>query len=108
MIATITTYVCRVCDKEFGNYSSCAKHTVSCSYNRCRDQGARVDALTNIVGRNDRNVGGRQPQPDASIPDADMSDPDDGAGEDERQLEPGQLEPYESGYPIISRIVFPS
>jgi hypothetical protein len=107
VIATITTYVSSVRDKAFGNYSSCAKHTVCGRYNWCRDQGARVEALTNIVGRNDRNVGGRQPQAAAPIPDTDISDPDDSAGDDDSHSEPGQLEPGESGsgFAMISRIV---
>ena len=98
VIATVTTFVCSVCDKAFGNYTSCAKHTASGKTNRCRAAGASVVLVPNIVGRHDRNVGGRHahaPGP-ARIPqdDADMSDPDDGAGGTE--AEAGQLEP-ESG-----------
>ena len=97
VIATVTTFVCSVCDKAFGNYTSCAKHTASGKANRCRAAGASVVLVPNIVGRHDRNVGGRHahaPGP-ARIPqddrDADMSDPDDGAGGTE--AEAGQLEP---------------
>lgn len=95
VIATVTTFVCSVCDKAFGNYTSCAKHTASGKTNRCRAAGASVVLVPNIVGRHDRNVGGRHahaPGP-ARIPqdDADMSDPDDGAGGTE--AEAGQLEP---------------
>jgi hypothetical protein len=86
LIATVTTFVCSVCDKALSsNYSSCAKHTSCSKYNRCRDQGATVDRLTNIVGRHDRNVGGRQAQApelahnSQADADRDMSDIDDGA-----------------------------
>ena len=98
VIATVTTFVCSVCDKSFGNYTSCARHTASGKFKLCRAAGASVVPVPNIVSRHDRNVGGRQahaPGP-ARIPqvDTDMGDPDDGAGGTE--AEAGQLEP-ESG-----------
>ena len=91
MIAAVTTFVCSVCDKAFGsNYASCAKHTACGRNNPCRAQGARPEPRTNIVGRQDRNVGGRHvggmPQAQAPGPehipevDAEMSDVDNGAG----------------------------
>ena len=86
----VTTYVCSVCDKAFGNHTSCAKHTSCGRYNACRAQGARVEQRTNIIGAQDRHVGGRHvggrrqaqaPGP-AHIPEVDieMSDADDGDG----------------------------
>ena len=61
LIATVEIYVCSICDKAFGSdYSSCMRH-ISCGrVNRCRELGATVKRLTNIVSRYDRNVGGRQ------------------------------------------------
>ena len=73
LIAVVEIYVCSVCDKPFGSdYSSCMRH-ISCGrINRCREHGATVKRLTNIVSRHDRNVGGRQahlqPEPDSAAP----------------------------------------
>jgi hypothetical protein len=109
LIATVTTYVCSVCDKAFGsNYASCAKHTACGKYNRCRDQGATVLPLTNTVGRHDRHVGGRQAQaPRPPQPDSDVNEADEGAGGDEPADEPEdepETGPQETGcYPIISK-----
>ena len=88
----VTTYVCSVCDKAFGNHTSCAKHTSCGRSNSCRAQGARVEQRTNIIGEQDRHVGGRhvggRPQaqapgpahiPDSEV-DIEMSDADDGDG----------------------------
>ena len=73
LIATVEIYVCSKCDKAFGSdYSSCAKHVACGRYNRCRELGATVKRLTNIVSRHDRNVGGRQahlqPEPASAAP----------------------------------------
>ncbi len=62
------------------------KHTACGRFNTCRAQGARVEPHTNIMGQQDRHVGGR-PQAQAPGPahiqvpgvDAEMSDADDGA-----------------------------
>lgn len=107
VIATVTTFVCSVCDKSFGNYTSCARHTASGKFNLCRAAGASVVPVPNIVSRHDRNVGGRQAHASAPGPariphwqvDTDMCDPDDGAagGGAEADSEAEQLEP-ESGY----------
>jgi hypothetical protein len=95
----VTTYVCSVCDKAFGNHTSCAKHTACCKYNACRAQGARVEQRTIIMGVQDRHVGGRhvgcRPQAQAPGPahipevDAEMSDADDGAGSVEAEAASG-------------------
>ncbi len=94
----VTTYVCSVCDKAFGN-TSCAKHTACGRNNTCRAQGARAEPRTNIMGQQDRHVGGRHvggsPQAQAPGPahipevDADMSDADDGAGSVEAEAASG-------------------
>ena len=73
LIATVEIYVCSKCDKAFGSdYTSCAKHVACGRYNRCRELGATVKRLTNIVSRHDRNVGGRQahlqPEPASAAP----------------------------------------
>ena len=85
LIATVTTYVCSVCDKAFGsNYTSCAKHIACGRYNRCRDHGAQVKPLTSTVGRHDRNVAGRQAQaPRLTRPESDMSEAEEDACDDE-------------------------
>ena len=99
VLATIKTFVCSVCDKAFGAYSSCAKRTRSCKFNLCRSKGATIKPVTNIVSLNDRNVGGRvppavaaQPVRDSEINEitggGDHSDDGDGAAE---------LEPESSG-----------
>jgi hypothetical protein len=67
VLATIKTFVCSVCDKAFGTYASCAKHTSPGSWNPCKSKGATFKGVTNIVGLNDRNVGGRVP-PAAEAP----------------------------------------
>jgi hypothetical protein len=91
----VTTYVCSVCDKAFGNPTSCVKHTACGRYNACRAQGARPEPRTNIVGPQDRNVGGRHVggMPHAQAPgpehipevDAEMSDVDNGTGSVEEE-----------------------
>ena len=73
LIATVEIYVCSICDKPFGSdYSSCMRHISCGKINRCREHGATVKPLTNIVSRHDRNVGGRQahlqPEPDSAAP----------------------------------------
>jgi hypothetical protein len=73
LIAAVEICVCSICDKAFGSdYSSCMRH-ISCGrVNRCRELGATVKRLTNIVSRHDRNVGGRQahlqPEPASAAP----------------------------------------
>ena len=73
LIAAVEICVCSICDKAFGSdYSSCVRH-ISCGrVNRCRELGATVKRLTNIVSRHDRNVGGRQahlqPEPASAAP----------------------------------------
>ena len=73
LIAAVEICVCSICDKAFGSdYSSCMRH-ISCGrVNRCRELGATVQRLTNIVSRHDRNVGGRQahlqPEPASAAP----------------------------------------
>jgi hypothetical protein len=80
----VTTYVCSVCDKAFGNHTGWAKNTTCGRSNKCRAQGARVEQRTNIMGEQDRHVGGR-PQAQAPGPahipevDTEMSDADDDA-----------------------------
>jgi hypothetical protein len=77
-LATIKTFVCSVCDKAFGTYASCAKHTSSGRWNPCKSKGATVKDVTNIVGLNDRNVGGRVPPaaeaPPVSVTDLEIND----------------------------------
>ena len=95
----VTTYVCSVCDKAFGNHTSCAKHTSCGRSNSCRAQGARVEQRTNIIGAQDRHVGGRHVggRPQAQAPgqahvpevDTEMSDADDGAGSVEAEAASG-------------------
>ncbi len=74
LIATVEIYVCSQCDKAFGSdYSSCVRHIACGKINRCREHGATVERLTNIVSRHDRNVGGRQahlqlPEPASAAP----------------------------------------
>ena len=76
LIATVEIYVCSQCDKAFGSdYSSCVRHIACGKINRCREHGATVKRLTNIVSRHDRNlnVGGRQahlqrPEPASAAP----------------------------------------
>ena len=100
VIATVTTFqvICSVCDKAFGNYSSCARQL--CKFNTCRAAGASGVPVPNIVGRHERNVGGRQGSRACAHSsrqdelDADVGDPDDGAGGTEADA--GQLE-SESG-----------
>ena len=73
LIAAVEICVCSICDKAFGSdYSSCMRHISCGKINRCREHGATVKPLTNIVSRHDRNVGGRQahlqPEPDSAAP----------------------------------------
>jgi hypothetical protein len=80
----VTTYGCSACDKACDNHTGCAKNTTCGRNNTCTAQGARVEQRTNIMGQQDRHVGGRQqaqaPGP-PHIPEVDeeMSDADDGA-----------------------------
>jgi hypothetical protein len=62
-MATLLTFACSVCEKSFGeSHSRCAQHVKALRGN-CRRKGAVVQPVHIIVGRNDRNVGGRQLQP---------------------------------------------
>ena len=95
----LPTYVCSVCDKAFGNHTGSAKHTACGRNNTCKAQGAKVEPRTNIMGQQDRHVGGRhvegRPQAQAPGPahipevDAEMSDADDGAGSVEAEAASG-------------------
>ncbi len=70
-LPTIKTFVCSVCDKAFGTYASCTKHKSPGSWNPRKSKGTTVKGVTNIVGLNDRNVGGRVP-PAAAPPVTDL------------------------------------
>ncbi len=82
-ITTLIHYSCSVCTKCFGDsHHRCAQHVRA--KGTCRAKGATVKTDTVIIGRNDRNVGGRLAQPqqldrlegDAANHDSDM----EGAG----------------------------
>ena len=99
VIATVTSYVCSVCDKGFGSaFISCVRHITCGRNNRCRDRGAQVMPVTSTVGRHDRNVGGRQSQ----APRADRYSDQGSSNDSESDLEPGAGDP-ESGYSHISK-----
>jgi hypothetical protein len=99
VIATVTSYVCSVCDKGFGSaFISCVRHITSGRNNQCRDRGAQVMPVTSTVGRHDRNVGGRQSQ----APRADRYSDQGSSNDSESDLEPGAGDP-ESGYSHISK-----
>ena len=69
-MASFDTYACSVCSKSFGeSHSRCAQH-VAARKGVCRSKGATVKRVPIIVGRNDRNVGGRRQleQVEADVP----------------------------------------
>jgi hypothetical protein len=102
-IATVTIFVCSVCDKGFGTHLSCVKHVASGKYNQCRDRRAVVLPVTRTVGRHDRNVGGRQSHADSHGETHADRDSDQGSSNDrDSDLEPGAGDP-ESGYPTYPR-----
>ena len=60
MAASFDTYACSVCSKSFGeSHHRCSQH-VNAWKGPCRLKGAFVKRVPVIVGRNDRNVGGRR------------------------------------------------
>ena len=91
-------------DSEFDSWFATRrvlKHVASGRNNHCRARGAQVKPVTSIVGRHDRNVGGRQSHAEAaSAPHADRES-DQGSSNDsgpESDIDPGDPEP---GYPNI-------
>ena len=86
-LTTLIHYSCSVCTKGFGDsHRRCSQHVHA--KGPCRAKGATVVQDTIIIGRNDRNVGGRlaQPQPsqlDRLEPEGDAANHDsdmEGAG----------------------------
>ena len=93
-MASFDTYACSVCSKSFGeSHTRCAQH-VAAKLGACRSKGAAVKRVPIIVGRNDRNVGGRRqvvdieadvvanlpPSQDANLPVDSDSDSEDAGG----------------------------
>ena len=59
-MASFDTWACSVCSRSFGeSYTRCGQH-VNAVHGSCRKQGALAKRVPVVIGRNDRNVGGRR------------------------------------------------
>ena len=73
VMASFDTYACSVCSKSFGeSHHRCSQH-VNAWRGPCRLKGAFVKRVPVIVGRNDRNAGGRQQNGDDIDSEADAN-----------------------------------
>ena len=92
-MVSFDTYACSVCSRSFGeNHRRCSQHVNAGSQSGlgpCRLKGAFVKRVPVILGRNDRNVGGRrqnvddidsEADPPANLLPADSDSNDAGGG----------------------------